>query len=191
MQSSKPEQLRRPGQGTGGLWCSEMTLCDLWSPPAALVVTFPSWGGGGGELLGKLRPQDVSALQLEEGHAAGAGIKGNWSPLESVPLSLPHDSQDGEVYSSHLPGPELFLLSQEAVAKVSCSASPWEGWPCEINSLWHSMAVCMGVGRMPPQLPRLHWVLRHCSEGFTHTPPFFSTTLGGGRLARWLSPFYR
>lgn len=76
-----------------------------------------------GELLGKLRPQDVSALRLEDGHATGAGIKGNWSPLESLPLSLPHDSQEGDAYSSHLPGPELFLQNQEAVARVSRSAS--------------------------------------------------------------------
>lgn len=66
----------------------------------------------------------MSALWLKDEHATGAGIKGNWSPLESLPLSLAHDSQEGDAYSSHLPGPELFLLNQEAVAKVSRSASP-------------------------------------------------------------------
>lgn len=162
--------------------------CGHPQPPGGGAPFVVWWG----ELLGKLRPQDVSALWLEEGHAAGAGIKGNWSPLESLPLSLPHNSQDGEAYSSHLPGPELFLLNQETVAKVSRSASPWEGWPCEINSLWDSTAVCVGVGRMPPQLPGHHWVLRRCSEAFTRTPPSsVSTTLGGWGRARWLSPFYR
>lgn len=66
------------------------------------------------------------------------------------------------------------------MAKVSRSASPWEGWPCEISSLWDSTAVCGGEGRMPPQLPSHHWVLRR-SEAFTRTPPHsVSTTLGGG-----------
>ena len=57
-------------------------------------------------------------------------MEGTWPPSESLPLSLSRKSQDGEAHSSHLPGPELLLLNQETVAKVSCSVSLWKRWPC-------------------------------------------------------------
>lgn len=50
-------------QGTCG--AQEMALCDLWSPPA---TWWSSLCGVVGGALAKLRPQDVSALWLEEGH---------------------------------------------------------------------------------------------------------------------------
>lgn len=50
-------------------------------------------------------------------------MQGTWPPLESLPLSLSWESQNGETHSSHLPGPGLLPLNQETVAKVSCPVS--------------------------------------------------------------------
>lgn len=57
-------------------------------------------------------------------------MQGTWPPLESLPLSLSRESQDGETHSSHLPGPGLLPLNQETVAKVSCPMSLRKRWPC-------------------------------------------------------------